>query len=72
MYRLRIIEHGFINFDAHPVSGVFFVCTRRNGIIQAPERVLFVFRGKPPEYKSQRKIKQTERRFYVSRNYNTD
>ena len=24
MYRLRIIEHGFINFDAHPVSGVFF------------------------------------------------
>ena len=45
----------------HPISGVFFVCVRLNAV-SAPDGVLFVFRGGRPEYKSQRKIHESERR----------
>ena len=38
-------------FDAHPISGVFFVCLKyfslANVWLYAPVGVLFVFRGKP-------------------------
>lgn len=41
-------------FDAHPISGVFFIIqdafTARS--VDAPAGVLFVFRGKRPKYKS--------------------
>ena len=52
MYRLRDAERKvYIYFDAHPISGVFFVCLKQlsqaNVQLDAPVGVLFVFRGKP-------------------------
>ena len=52
MYRLRYAERKvYIVFDAHPISGVFFVCLKyfslANVWLYAPVGVLFVFRGKP-------------------------
>ena len=52
MYRLRYAERKvYIVFDAHPISGVFFVCLNHlslaNVQLYAPVGVLFVFRGKP-------------------------
>jgi len=52
MYRLRYAcRKVYIVFDAHPISGVFFVCLKYSSLanvwIYAPVGVLFVFRGKP-------------------------
>ena len=52
MYRLRYAERKvYIVFDAHPISGVLFVCQKylslANVQLYAPVGVLFVFRGKP-------------------------
>ena len=52
MYRLRnACRKVYIVFDAHPISGVFFVCLKylslANVWLYAPVGVLFVFRGKP-------------------------
>ena len=52
MYRLRYAERKvYIVFDAHPISGVFFVCLKYFSLaivwLYAPVGVLFVFRGKP-------------------------
>ena len=76
MYRLRYAERKvYIVFDAHPISGVFFVCLKTffgERIALCTRRGAFCFSWKALEYESNGKFSKTERRiFYDDRNYNT-
>jgi hypothetical protein len=76
MYRLRYAERKvYIVFDAHPISGVFFVCQKTffgELIALCTRRGAFCFSWKALEYESNGKFSKTERRiFYDDRNYDT-
>ena len=76
MYRLRYAERKvYIVFDAHPISGVFFVCLKYlfgKRMALCTRRGAFCFSWEALEYESNGKFSKTERRiFYDDRNYNT-